>query len=389
MQLLKLTLETTSPMFNGRDNNFVLLPQSIRGVMRYWFRACIPRTINIGRNYENLKKIEEDLFGSTERKSSFDVIVESNYQQSISKSIAGNVFSDFKYGIYGAESKRYLKEGTKINLTFVIKRNIDDLDYLLYYLMYLISNIGGIGMKSRNGFGSFLIIKKDEKYQKPSGFVDTLKKIDVIMQKYAEKLNLPLGGTIFNEIPDFPTLTKSNYKGYTSKQRFVNIQQLFKFLYKADIENPGAYIHLKKKYLRGAHTKRDSFVRSIKAIERSRPERIEYKQALLGLPINYRIMSGHHGNIRGGNYTLSGDERKASPVYISVHRILDEKKTIKYIYKIFIIKSKMSSNNNLKFKKKGEKITLNGYFNFDFKDIEKNLVKANLIKEVKKIEHKK
>jgi CRISPR-associated protein Cmr1 len=48
LKVIKFSLKTVTPMYNSRGGNeFSLLPQSIRGVMRFWFRAVLPRVIDV------------------------------------------------------------------------------------------------------------------------------------------------------------------------------------------------------------------------------------------------------------------------------------------------------------------------------------------------------
>ncbi|HPB87731.1 MAG TPA: type III-B CRISPR module RAMP protein Cmr1, partial [Thermotogota bacterium] len=83
MQTIELTLQFNTPVFaRGGSDGFEITPQSIKGIMRFWYRALLPNVIDIHRcgkdtkPYCGMKRAEELLFGSTTQRSLFDVEVE-------------------------------------------------------------------------------------------------------------------------------------------------------------------------------------------------------------------------------------------------------------------------------------------------------------------------
>jgi CRISPR type III-B/RAMP module RAMP protein Cmr1 len=76
MKTVTFSCETITPMFMyGADSKTPeLRPASIKGVMRFWWRA-----INGDLPLDKLKKQEYEIFGSTEKKSSFSIKIK-NYR---------------------------------------------------------------------------------------------------------------------------------------------------------------------------------------------------------------------------------------------------------------------------------------------------------------------
>ncbi|MHB2148299.1 type III-B CRISPR module RAMP protein Cmr1 [Calditrichota bacterium LG25] len=156
---------------------------SFKGVLRWWFRA-------LSGYSENLLKFENDLFGSTENTSPFklkintiDTII-NKWDEDFDKETRDRKYS---YGLYQYSNGRgnynglqyfgynfftrsrknkeiieseYFAPGTKIELIFFAK----DKEILNKILMvfWLLLQFGGIGSRSRRGFGNFKILNPME-----------------------------------------------------------------------------------------------------------------------------------------------------------------------------------------------------------------------------------
>jgi len=168
-------IEVVTPMFLGGANtqDAELRVPSIKGMLRFWWRATC--------GIESLKKMKEkeaEIFGSTDKKSSFSIQVDNpdsikpvfmNLPQGWRVSV-GSKNKKFKIGIidylaFGImDRKRYsrnhIPSGSKfkIKFTFYQKEHCEDVLSAFYALI----NNGGLGAKSRNGFGS-LCLKNSEK----------------------------------------------------------------------------------------------------------------------------------------------------------------------------------------------------------------------------------
>ncbi|MDN5342620.1 MAG: CRISPR-associated protein Cmr1 [Oceanotoga sp.] len=427
MKKIDIDIRTISPMFSGRgDNSFSLTPQSVRGVLRFWFRAVLPRAVNIVDNkgnpknkgedcewnYKLLKDIESYIFGSTEIKSPFDVIVKFDIKDTSDNT--GKFLTNGKYNeyaLYGQENRYYLKENSKINIKFIIKRNINGLDKVLFYLLNLTSYLGGFGAKTRKGFGSFEIIKHDN-FEIKNHIKSIINCLEIYLKEliedmkinYIEKTGIFKDEKIRNNFfnlnnisydiqeftfsPTFPTLINNKYSSLNSYFSFDTFLELYDYLYKPDPQaknlnyenslnlNIGMYIKLKK-ILRGKYIlenqkiklntdlSQDSFRKAIYAIKDHKKPSIKFDQSFLGLPINYKIGKDHFNGLNSNKYTLSNtDGRKASQMFIKTYI-----ENGKYKYRITLIKSKITNGktfrngekiNDIKFNQKRTEIDVKG-----------------------------
>ncbi|MBM7560016.1 type III-B CRISPR module RAMP protein Cmr1 [Marinitoga litoralis] len=364
MNLLEYEIVTTSPMFASRNGKtFELTSQSVRGVLRFWFRAVLPRVLNIHyyngqeENFIGLKKAEELIFGSTKRKSSFDVIIE---EIDVQKSRNTDEFAPGrynKYGIYGVENREFLKEDSKIKITFVIKD--EKIKELLNNLLILTSLVGGFGAKSRKGFGSFKINNLDN-----VKLGDVLNKIDEENKKIFLNDKFELKPTEFNgEVADYPVLVRGYYKSFSNDKKYKSFKDVYNYLFRTaqSFNQKGVYTKTKLKLRKKGG---DSFKTAIYDVEKNKGERnIVFHQSILGLPINYKTWDGQHKGLSGGNYSLKSKktDRKASPLFISVHKN-DNGYTISFL----VLKSRLTNNEpNLIFQKAGKRIFVKGNENYD------------------------
>jgi len=159
-------LEVVTPMFLGGADivDAELRAPSIKGMLRFWWRAICGID-----NSQDMKKKEADIFGSTEKKASFSIHIEKpDTLQPILRNLpTGSMVpvenKTYRIGIidylaYGVRDHRqgYLKKhfpsGSSFKQKFVFyNKNLrDDVIYALRALI----DFGGLGAKSRNGFGS-------------------------------------------------------------------------------------------------------------------------------------------------------------------------------------------------------------------------------------------
>lgn len=182
MEKIIFECETITPMFlSGADGKTPeLRAPSIKAAMRFWWRA-----LNSDKSIPDLREAESKIFGGSgenEGKSKLQIkITEKNFD------VSNNLFKRFptkpihkengkgkKFDIsildyltfgpctYNKDKKRnefirnYITQGSKFNIvikydsTFIKQNEIE-------FLLFLVSEIGGIGTKSRNGFGRFKI----------------------------------------------------------------------------------------------------------------------------------------------------------------------------------------------------------------------------------------
>jgi CRISPR-associated protein Cmr1 len=155
---------------SGADQNTPeLRPPSIKGALRFWWRA-----MNGHLSLEDLKKREEEIFGGTEGRSKVLVRIgkrnlknENTKQKDfLPKGYSVNVghgkMHAIDYLAYGIENfdkeksfnRDYLRIQKEFDLILSFPENLQE-DILK--VLYVFSYFGGLGAKSRNGFGSIYI----------------------------------------------------------------------------------------------------------------------------------------------------------------------------------------------------------------------------------------
>lgn len=195
MSTVKIHCKTITPMFMaGADGKtFELRPPSIKGAMRFWWRAY-----HWGRNAgklkpEDIEKEEGKIFGTTSnsgRKSCFSIhmgkqVFTPSKQRFLRKShhlitviIRGkprqmDILDYLVYGTYDFKKKDvFSREYLPANHPFTISLNIFqeavningkiiNIEDEIIKSFYFLSVFGGLGPKSRNGFGSFTVMKTE------------------------------------------------------------------------------------------------------------------------------------------------------------------------------------------------------------------------------------
>lgn len=164
---LSYQCEVITPMFvSGADQRVAELREpTIKGLLRFWWRATV--------EFESLgemKKNEESLFGSTDSKSMINlkllnkkINLETKLPRGLEYKARGKSADIMDYIAYGQKMKiegqkvvrRYIAPGSTftIRLTFPSNNRNEIQNALFAFSMF-----GGIGSKSRNGFGCFKIL---------------------------------------------------------------------------------------------------------------------------------------------------------------------------------------------------------------------------------------
>jgi CRISPR-associated protein Cmr1 len=158
-------------------------PSSFKGVLRYWWRS-----LNGGLLLENLKKKEAHIFGSSDEKVGRSMVVirisEYNFIPSKDKlpihninvnsnSKVINVLDYLAFGVVQSSDRYYIPVDSNFTVTLLFsdKLNENEISEVID-AFYCIAYIGGIGAKSRNGYGRFSITSIDgiDKYNQLSNF---------------------------------------------------------------------------------------------------------------------------------------------------------------------------------------------------------------------------
>jgi CRISPR-associated protein Cmr1 len=155
-QELEITLETVTPLFLGGANprgKPELRAASFRGAMRFWLRALLGGVL--GDSVETVGQEEAKRFGSTEGASPVVVraktigdqpLVEGSYRP-----LLHNPQKNFRFPGF--------RDRQMFNLVLSVRPGAVPLPEITIASALLFCNLGGLGKRSRRGFGSLQIIK--------------------------------------------------------------------------------------------------------------------------------------------------------------------------------------------------------------------------------------
>lgn len=186
-------IETITPMFlAGADQGKAeLRAASIKGLLRFWWRA-----LQAEPDIDKLRKRESKIFGSSDEKlgggSSFSLRVIPNgdlkptkdkfptspqYQMQVEgKTFKINILEYLAYGTYehvqgqgNVFIRKYYPAKTNFNIVVRFANEVWKSEILK--TVYVWSIFGGIGSRSRNGFGSFDVLNKEKAFEDIKEFV--------------------------------------------------------------------------------------------------------------------------------------------------------------------------------------------------------------------------
>lgn len=172
MHKAEFEVQTVTPLFiAGADqediSNEALRPPSLRGVMRWWYRTLLLAKTN---SLEAINKHESNLFGSTDKKSSFSII-QGNFSDPNIATYSKQWSLDIDYLFFSFRKTRersprsFYDVNTKFSLTFLAKE-VEKLERAIT-IFWLASSLGSIGSRARRGAGSLSLVKAEFKSSKP------------------------------------------------------------------------------------------------------------------------------------------------------------------------------------------------------------------------------
>jgi CRISPR-associated protein Cmr1 len=232
MQHIEFTCKVITPLILngalGKDPD--LRPPAIKASMRYWWRA-LHGHLSI-KNLDDLRVKENEIFGSTEKRSSILIKVFHPTEEEI---YTTTKLLPHKNNFESNSIGRGVK--FKVRLSIVAENTIP-IDKLKN-LFLITTIIGGLGKRGRRGFGALLVTKIDNNpYETPVNIKNLFDIIDNIVPNYyqieneiiiAHKYNNPQYkveypvickiqiGKIAKTVKDISSAThdiKSNYKDY-------------------------------------------------------------------------------------------------------------------------------------------------------------------------------
>jgi len=235
MHKINCEIEIVTPMFLGGVDGKrpELRTQSIKGLLRFWWRAYkygqIQEGFNTIERLKELRELETKIFGSSANggnKSSFAISVSPKklnesmrplpestvYKVPVpGKTFSINILKYLCYGTYdnqGKFTRGYFSPNQRFNLIIRIDNKDYERDILI--AMYLLCEFGGAGSRSRNGFGALHILNKNMIIEKlSSGFSNS-----TFLKKDFPKELLRL-----NEVPPF-TAFSSKIKFFKTNEEY-------------------------------------------------------------------------------------------------------------------------------------------------------------------------
>ncbi len=319
MSVIQAVFFITTPMFLGGADITApaeLRPASIKGLLRFWFRAT-----QYGRykDVAALWKEENALFGSTASQSRIFLKLAADVKAEVGQDEIKDVFSNgstryLGYGLdYGTSRdpdgikyRSFLAPEGTFNVDLLIKprhRDKVDKDALLKSLQAL-GLFGGLGSRSRRGFGSITLtslqVNGEEFWDPPK----TREDLQARLQDFYGSIKLCPGSPEFTAFcKETRTIILSEHASYSAAlQEVGEALQRFRRDYKADARLVSRYIREGK--------------------AEGHPERVVF-----GLPHNYYFRDVGEAGI--APKIDSKPARRASPLFI---KIIGLKKNNSYRY---------------------------------------------------------
>ncbi len=250
MEKIILKCEVVTPLFLGNYNGkgVELRVPSIKGVLRFWWRS-FHSNLSIGEMKEKESKIFGGHIGDNSLKSSFSMIIKSNSIETSKKNFPQedymllsipnkrfklNILEYLAFGLKDFKSKQfreYIKPGSKFNIELYFYNNKVIEEVLISF--WLLNYFGGLGAKSRNGFGCITINNIDSYIQ-----MDLSK-----FKKYIQN----------NKLPSYTAFSESHWNYYESNNIFNNwyhaLAELGKIYRSARLSLDRHYQYKNRKYI--------------------------------------------------------------------------------------------------------------------------------------------
>ena len=356
---MRIRYEITTPAFTGdaKQTNCLIRPPSLKGLLRFWWRTLHGDITDPQKLFD----LESKIFGSTDTGQGVRITP---------VSVSGNaepVITDFKpgpitylgYGLMDYKGRTYVKKSVKPGESKSYKKKETDPRYSYdsgvkfdFEIMHkdpsllnevakaalLLGIVGGIGARTRRGFGSLSIIDCDsDEIKKQISKLSSAISIDDYKKRLTEVLKwilptqLPSGEPEFTSWSDDPQILIWNTAYNQWDQALESVGRAFSTVRKSygkdlDLEKkadykPGPDYMLMTEYLR---------TNELEVC----PERVAF-----GLPHNYFFRSGkfRQDKISVKLFPIDPaepsvkDGRRASPVFIHIAKFKDSNGRDKYV----------------------------------------------------------
>jgi len=332
MREITLELEAVTPVFiAGADQmsieNEGLRAPSLRGAMRWWFRALSGGAkFSYGDlDLNSVMKEEERIWGTAEKRSKVSLNV-------VSRNLNITTFQNVKkkgirYLSYGSFNRPYIDLGSQFGIRILFRHIVSDEEKeKVIATLWLLLNLGNVGSKSRKGFGGLRVTNNIKisgiEFKNPS----SLKELEEYLKKKLKECIRIFGwggSTPMNKsLPQYPIIAPYYWKmkilddTYNSAIDAINNigEKIRK--YREDRDNSSArHERPARKGIISYWVTRDySSVKSI--YTRGSPS--TPPGSIFGLPHQFQFQS-----INNKKAVVKGIEhdRRASPLYIKVWKL--------------------------------------------------------------------
>ncbi len=161
MDNIAYNLKTVSPVFcSGANKSVEIRPASFKGIMRYWYRALVAEN-----DLKKLHKRENELFGSTSNSSSFRIRLLNNINKR--RDVEKKCLLPHKNKPFS----NAIKQNVPFKLELSAKFRLEEIKDVFELALLL----GGIGKRSRRGFGS--IANTEWKFEDTNDLMNRILKI--------------------------------------------------------------------------------------------------------------------------------------------------------------------------------------------------------------------
>jgi CRISPR-associated protein Cmr1 len=340
MQTLTVTLKTVTPMFLGGaepNERAELRPSSIKGALRFWYRAIDP----------DYRQWEDKIFGSTNAgQGSFALKLIKNNTNGTNGFRKGDHESGINYFGYPLETgkidkgnyqqRKFIDTENQFSFELIFKEEPEaKIQKAVIASLWLLGNIGGLGFRSRRGFGTVTIktsnidnikmLKHDCKISSIEDWIALFKKdLQTITGWFKSYIGSP-DHTVLTKDSNFFVLKPEDNSDTVSWQKALNkaglLMQEFRNRRSPDYMNVKNHLAKKEKIFLSNQNPPQSLPPSptvMPAFLKNAPERI-----LFGLPLTFQYRSLDNAKYRNKSITFVGTEheRSASPVFVRIIKI--------------------------------------------------------------------
>jgi len=357
MEKLSLELEVVTPVFiAGADQKNIendgLRAPSLRGLLRWWFRAALggAKFSSGALRIEEVRREENEIWGDTNRQSKVAILASpiSLEISSLEKILKKEKWRDkkgVKYLSYGLSKRKCITPGSRFSIDICFRSSISDKEKSkVIGTLWLLLNLGNIGSISRKGFGSLRVYKEITingiEFKNPESVEDLSEYLRSNIKKILKIFGLDTFVVNKPSLPEFSVIVPSFWKMkilediYNFPSEAIN--EIGKEIRKYRESAISHTRHVKGKLITYRVTKDYD---AVKSIYTRTPASIPHG-SIFGLPHQFQFQSlGKKAVVKGIKH-----ERRASPLYIKIWKLNERR----YAVGLQLFKSKFLPEEKLR-----------------------------------------